>query len=292
MTAAATDPPSAIDMQPAHGALLAMYASQVLAAKAVQTALPAIEAAAFALAHALGQGRSITYAAAGSSGLMALADACELPGTFRIPATQIRIVMAGGIPVDAQMPGDTEDDEASANAAARAMQPGDIALVLSASGSTPFALAMATAAQAQGATVVAIANTAASPLLALADIAICLPTGPEVIAGSTRLGAGTAQKIALNMISTMAGVLLGHVHDGLMVNLNPDNIKLRKRAADIVARIAGVSPHDAETALQTAQYDTKLATLLAAGATPATARGLLDHHKGHLRPCLDALKST
>ena len=87
----------------------------------------------------------------------------------------------------------------------------------------------------------------------------------------------------------MAGIALGHVHDGLMVNLNPDNIKLRQRAAQIVMQITGVSAVQAETALQSAQYNTKLAVLLAAGSTPSAAAGLLAQHQGHLRPCLATL---
>jgi N-acetylmuramic acid 6-phosphate etherase len=292
MTCAAKDLSGPIDKMPGQAALLAMLESQVAAARSVQAALPEITLAARALADGLAAGASVTYAAAGSSGLMALSDACELPGTFGIPGAQIRIAMAGGVPANGEMPGDTEDDAAAAEMVAQTLHSGDIALVVSASGTTPYALALARAAQTKGASVIAIANTPGSALLALADIAICLPTRPEVIEGSTRLGAGTAQKIALNMISTMAGVLLGHVHDGLMVNLHPDNIKLRKRAADIVCQITGATRAAAQSALQTAQYDTKLATLLAAGAALHTAQGLLDQHKGHLRPCLDALKTA
>jgi N-acetylmuramic acid 6-phosphate etherase len=268
-----------------------MLRSQVAAAQAVEQAIPMIEAAAIAIATALEAGRSLTYAAAGSSGLMALSDGCELPGTFRIPQTQIRIVMAGGVPADGHMPGDTEDDTDNATTDTAHVAAGDVVIVLSASGTTPYALAVAKAARAQGAQVVAIANTAGAALLALADIPICVPTAPEVIAGSTRLGAGTAQKITLNMISSLAGVMMGHVHDGLMVNLNPDNIKLRKRAADIVMQISGVTAAKAEAALAAAGHDTKHAVLIAAGASPAHAAQLLAQHRQRLRPCLATLRT-
>lgn len=267
-------------------ALAAMLASHLAAVEAVSQAQDAIDAAAGHLAAALAAGRTVHYAAAGSSGLMALADACELPGTFGVAARQVRIHMAGGVPVDGIMPGGTEDDARAAAGAAEAMAPGDIAVVLSASGSTPFALAFAEAARARGNLVVAIANVARAPLLETADIAIAIPTGPEVIDGSTRLGAGTAQKVALNMMSTQAGILMGHVHDGHMVNLVADNAKLRGRAARIVAQIAAVTGDDADRALAQAGHDTKLAVLIASGIDPDGARARLEAAGGRLRDCL------
>ncbi len=275
-----------IDALSETDALGVMLASQMDALSAVAPALAAIAAAAHLVADAVTRGAVVHYAAAGSSGLMALADACELPGTFRIPQDQIRVHMAGGVPVNGHMPGGTEDDLTEAATAARAVKDGDVAIVVSASGTTPYALRFAETAAARGARIVAIANVANAALFKGADSAITLATAGEVIDGSTRLGAGTAQKVALNMISTRAGILLGHVHDGMMVNLNPDNIKLRGRAAGIVARIAGVDSAAAEQALQQTGYDTKLATLVATGLEIGAARALLDRHAGHLRACL------
>ena len=267
-------------------ALGQMLASHAAAAKAVSVAVAEIDAAAELIASTVTGGGKLVYAAAGSSGLMALADACELPGTFGIPQGQIRIAMAGGVPADGRMPGDTEDQTTEAVATAREMQPGDIAIVLSASGTTRYACAFAEEAGKRGSKVIGIANVPGSRLLALSDIAIAIPTDAEVVAGSTRLGAGTAQKIALNMISTQAGILLGHVHDGLMVNLNPDNIKLRTRAADIVVKIAHVTSDAATRALGQAGYDTKLAVLIASGMTKAEARALLEQNNHRLRDCM------
>lgn len=283
-----TDGP--IDALPAQQALGAMLASHARACETVATALPQIEAAAARVADCLSSGHRLHYAAAGSSGLMALADACELPGTFGIPQSRIRIHMAGGVPADGAMPGETEDDTAAGTAAAETMAPGDLALVLSASGTTPYATAFAAAARARGAAVVAIANVAAAPLLDSADIAIPLPTGDEVLAGSTRLAAGTAQKVALNMISTLAGVQLGHVHAGRMVNLRADNAKLRARAASMVAEIAGTGPAGAQAALAAADGQVKPAILIACGADPATARDTLAAANGRLRDALARLK--
>ena len=116
---------------------------------------------------------------------------------------------------------------------------GDCLIAVSASGSTPYAVGALEEATRRGARTIAIANNEGSPLLELAEAPILLKTPPELIAGSTRMGAGTAQKIALNMLSTLAAIHLGHVHDGYMVNLHADNLKLKRRAARIVSAIAG-----------------------------------------------------
>ena len=278
-----------LDALASSDAMSLMIDSHAMAVEAVRPAARAIEGAALLLAAAVQAGATVYYAAAGSSGLMALADACELPGTFGVPECQIKICMAGGVPADGHMPGNTEDDGQAAAQAASAVCPGDVAIVASASGTTPYALSFAETAKARGASVISIANVPTSPLLEMADVAIALNTGVEVVEGSTRLGAGTAQKVALNMISTRAGVLMGHVHDGLMVNLNPENKKLRKRAAHIVSRIAHVSVQDATRALEAAEYNTKCATLIASGVHKDTAEGLLAQHCGRLRACLEAV---
>ena len=152
------------------------------------------------------------------------------------------------------------------DARAAGLGAGDCLIAVAASGRTPYALGAAEAAGAAGAAVIAVANNAGAPLLALADIPILLETPPEPLAGSTRLGAGTAQKIALNAISTMAGVLLGHVHDGMMVNLRADNAKLRDRAARIVGSIANVGEAQASAALEACGGLVKPAVLVASGA--------------------------
>jgi N-acetylmuramic acid 6-phosphate etherase len=218
---------------------------------------------------------------------MALADAAELGGTFGIPATQIRILMAGGVPVDAQMPGDTEDDTGAAGADAAGIGPGDLLIALTASGSTPYPLELARIAAENGALVVAIANNPGARIFAHADVAICLETPPEVIAGSTRLGAGTAQKAALNLMSTLMGVRLGHVHDGLMVNVIADNEKLRARAMGIVCQITGCTPECAAKSIAATNGAVKPAVLLAAGAqSPEAAMALLTTTNGNLRAAL------
>ncbi len=159
-------------------------------------------------------------------------------------------------------------------------------ICVSASGATPYTLEIAEAAGRAGATIVAMANVRVSPLIAIGDIAILLDSGPEIVAGSTRMGAGTAQKIALNMLSVLVGLRLGHVYEGYMVNLVADNAKLVDRAARIVQALAGVDRKHATDALSRTGGAVKPAILVAVGATPEAAEAALQSHRGHLGPAL------
>ena len=280
---------SGIDTMPEAAVLAQVLAGQKAAVAAVESAMVPIAAAADMMADALrGDGRLI-YAAAGSSALMAIADGLELGGTFGIAPDRIQLLMAGGLPVDAAMPGHTEDDTAQAVMAAKDIRRGDVVIAVTASGSTPYPCTISKLAQKAGAQTIGIANNAGAPLFATSDIAIHLPTPPEVIGGSTRLGAATAQKAALNMMSTLMGVKLGHVHDGMMVNLLADNTKLRKRAAGMVSAIAGVDAARAMACLQTCSGAVKPAVLLAAGVDGLErAETMLQTAQGNLRAALTA----
>jgi len=282
----------AIDLLDADHAAEFFLQSQRLAIDAVGAAASDIARGASAMATAVRSGGALIYAAAGSSGLMALADASELPGTFGISADTIQIHMPGGVPADGVMPGDTEDDAAAADAVGRSIVQGDVVIVLSASGSTPYALAVAKVAKAKDCFVIGLANNRGSALLELADIAICLETPPEVIAGSTRLAAGTAQKAALNLMSSQLGIELGHVYQGKMVNVVADNSKLIGRAVGIVAGISDVSASTAKSALEQAGGDTKVAILVASGCSVAGAKDLLNQSNGQLGRCFQLLKSN
>lgn len=253
---------------------------------ALRPALHDIDAAADVVAAALKGGHRLAYAGAGSSALMAVADGMELHGTYGLAPDRIVLMMAGGLPVDARMPGDTEDDAEDGRRAAAHLGAGDVVICVTASGSTPYPLAIAKAARAVGARVVGIANNADAPLFGLSDVAICLATPPEVIAGSTRMGAGTAQKACLNLISTLMAIKLGQVHDGRMVGLVADNSKLRERAAGIVADIAGVDSAKAGSALAAAGGAVKPAILIARGLRPDMAEALLADTQGNLRAAL------
>jgi len=279
-----------LDARPSAEVLDVLLAGQLAAVQVVKSALSDIAQGAKAMADAYRAGGTLIYGAAGSSGLMALADAAELAGTYGTDPARVRFHMAGGVPQDTAMPGDTEDDQISAEAAGHAARPGDVAIVLTASGSTPYALTLASTARAAGATTICIANNPGAAIFEHAEIAICLPTPPEVIAGSTRLGAGTAQKVTLNMMSTLMGVHLGGVHDGMMVNVRADNAKLRNRAAGMVARIAGVDEAVAADHLGRAEGAVKPAVLMAKGvATLAAANDLLTESKDQLRTALERL---
>ena len=162
-------------------------------------------------------------------------------------------------------------------------------IAASASGSTPYTVAAMTAAAQAGARTIGIANNPDTPLLKLADVAILLATPPEIIAGSTRMGAGTAQKAALNMMSSLMAMQLGHVYDGYMINVRADNIKLRKRAEKIVSEIGRCSHAEAADFLKTSNGAVKTAIMLAAGAgNIQAAQSLIDGHGGQLRPALAA----
>lgn len=270
--------------------LSVLLSGQQQALGGLAPALPQIAAGAELMAATIANGGCIHYAAAGSSGLMGLADCAEIPGTFGVSATQLNIAMAGGVPTGVEMPGSTEDDAAAGLSAAANVQPADTVIAISASGSTAFPMAFATRARSIGAQVIAIANNADAALFAHADAAIHLNTPPEVIAGSTRLGAGTAQKAALNMMSSLMGIRLGHVVDGMMVNLVADNEKLLRRAAGIVSAITGALDDQARACLKAADGSVKTAVLLASGATgPEQANRLLEQENGQLRAAMARL---
>jgi N-acetylmuramic acid 6-phosphate etherase len=281
-----------LDLQPPEAVLRFLAEAQIEAAGAVLGAIDAIAEAAEIAAATLRSGGRLAYAAAGSSGLMALADALELPGTFGIPRDRIVVLLAGGVEALGNLAGAPEDDgeQAKRDVADAGLSEGDCLIALSASGSTPYAVAALEQAQRRKLKTIAIANNPDTPIIKLADAGIVLATPPELIAGSTRMGAGTAQKIALNMLSTLMAIQLGHVHDGYMVNLHSDNLKLKDRAARIVAAVSGCDQQAAAEWLDEAGGSVKTAVLLAAGAGDCkAAKGLLERTGQKLRPALSEL---
>jgi N-acetylmuramic acid 6-phosphate etherase len=286
------DQASGLDALRPVDALRLLADGQQAAAAVVAEVLPDIAAGARLAADALLSGGRLVYAGAGSSGLMAMADALELPGTYGIARDRIVILLAGGAASLYDLAGGYEDDVdlAVADAAAAGVGARDCVIVVSASGSTPYALTVADHAKGKGARGIALANNPGTKLFSGADVSILLATPPEVISGSTRMGAGTAQKIAFNLFSTLVGIHLGHVHDGHMVNLKADNIKLRGRACRIVCDIAGVDSGEAERLLARTDGSVKAAVLLAAGA-PDTDAALAALERGgqSLRRALQAL---
>ena len=263
--------------------------AQIAAVASVRPALPVLGGAADAAATALRSGRKLGYAGAGSSGLMALADCLELWGTFGIPVDRTPMLFAGGAAALLHMTGNVEDDPslAATDLTHADFTKGDLLVCVSASGTTPYTLAVAQGAQGAGARIIALSNVAGSALLAMADFPVFLDTGPEVIAGSTRMGAASAQKVALNMLSALVGIRLGHVHDGYMVNVVAENAKLTLRAARIVAAISGVDLPTAHAAMQAAGGAVKPAVLIALGSTPAQATTMLQTTGGDLSAALN-----
>ncbi len=291
-TEAARHHAAELDVLPLENALTLLADAQAEAARTVAQAVPALARAAEVVAETLRAGGKLIYAAAGSSGLMALADALELPGTFGIPKERVLVLLAGGTAALTGLLGGPEDDEAQGHldVADAGVSAGDCLIALSASGSTPYALGALRQAVESGARTVAFANNADAPMLQEAEIGVLLATPPEVLAGSTRMGAGTAQKIALNMLSTAAAIRLGHVHGPFMVNLRADNAKLQSRAARMVAEIAGVAETEASMLLDQAGGSVKEAVLLGLGAdSAAEARDLLDSADGRLRLAMNQI---
>ncbi|MCA3561131.1 MAG: N-acetylmuramic acid 6-phosphate etherase [Aestuariivirga sp.] len=282
-----------IDTWPDARILEALAEGQARAIAAVRQAAPAIAGAATILAQRLAAGGRLAYAGAGASIRVAVQDGSELPATFGMPKSKLLYLIAGGRAAMFDTLADAEDDEADGAAQADILTPADTMIAVAASGSTPFTVAAANRAREKGAFVIAVVNNPGSKLAATADLEILLASGPEVIAGSTRLGAGTAQKAALNLLSTLTYIKLGAVHDGLMVNVETGNAKLRRRAAGIVATIARVDEARAAVALETAGGHVKPAVLLCAGANDiAAAQRLLDAANGNLRLAMSHIRDT
>lgn len=292
-TEARHDQAEGLDERSPAEVLAVLASAQQAAAAVVDAAIADIAEAAKLASDALRSGGRLVYVGAGSSGLMAMADALELPGTYGISRDRIVILLAGGAASLEDLAGGYEDDEtlAVSDAEMAGIGKGDCVICVTASGSTPYAVAIADYAREREAQVIAFANNPGAPLFAYADISVLLQTPPEVIAGSTRMGAGTAQKIAFNMLSTLVGIQLGHVHDGYMVNLKADNIKLRGRASRIVAGIAGIGSDQAEKLLEQSEGSVKVAVLIAAGAPDvAAAKATLDNSGQSLRRALKSLR--
>jgi N-acetylmuramic acid 6-phosphate etherase len=283
-----------IETQPDALILEAIADGQAAAIAAVREAIPAIAWAAAELVSAWRQGGRIAYAGAGSSGLIGMLDAVELPCTFGMSIDRLPILIAGVAPSRDALDNSAEDDAEAGIALVRrfGLAARDVLIALSASGTTPFTLAAAATARDCGAKIVSICCRTSAPLLDLADAPIGLAIGPEVVAESTRMNAGTAQKCAINMLSTLTAMRLNHVYDGMMVNMRAENLKLRERAAAIVARAAGVADAAARSALSITGEAVKPAILVAAGASPELAQQFLLGADGDIRTALAGFRSS
>jgi N-acetylmuramic acid 6-phosphate etherase len=272
----------------------ALVEGQMAAVAAVRGSRPAIERAAAAAETRLrGEGRLI-YAGAGTSGRLAVQDGAELIPTFNWPAERLVLLMAGGKDALLQAAEGAEDETSHA---ARLVEQhrvvaADVLVAVAASGTTPFTLTCMRDAKRRGALTVGIANNNSTPLLEEAECPIWLDTGPEPIAGSTRMNAGTAQRVALNLISTLVMIRLGRVHQGLMVDVRATNAKLVARSEGILRRLSGRNTAEAHDALQRAGGDIKVAMLLLQGCTNEQATALLGQAGGRLRVALELAESS
>lgn len=268
--------------------LEAIVAGQERATAALRAALPDLTRAAEGVAGRLADGGRLVYAGAGTSGRLALLDAAELPPTFGFDATLV--LLAGGAAAGARAREGAEDD---ADAARREVDeagvgPRDALLGLAASGATPYTVAAIERAGDRGAFTVGIANVPGAPLLARARVGILLDTGPEVLTGSTRMAAGTAQKGALNAISTAVLARLGGAYENLMVGMRPVNAKLRRRAVAIVREATGADAETAAAALAaTGDRIRDAIVVLRTDLGPAEARAALEAAGERVRDVLE-----
>ena len=274
-----------LDAWQLSSAMEAMWEGQLAAIAAVGHALPAITSATEAVTKALGDRGRIVYAGAGTSGRVAVQDGAELTPTFAWPSERVRFIVAGGDSAFVTSIEGAEDDveDAARQVKAARLTPHDVVIAVSASGTTPFTVAALQCAGSSGAATIGIANNPGTVLLASARFPILLETGRELIAGSTRMKAGTAQKVVLNLISTGIMLRLGRVYRGMMVNMPPSNAKLKRRAEAMVAQIAQCNGAQAARALEAAEGEIKTAVLLALGADKAAAETMLKQCDGNLR---------
>ncbi|MYM80630.1 N-acetylmuramic acid 6-phosphate etherase [Duganella sp. FT50W] len=279
-----------LDLYPVEDLVAALIDDQAQAAQAVKGASASINAAVLAMAPRIAAGGRLIYVGAGTSGRLGLLDSVELSPTFSWPRERALALQAGGLGAMFEAVEGAEDDRDQGAADLRLLYPGynDVIVLVAASGTTPYVLGALQAARTVGALTLGIANNGGTPLLAGADIAICLDTGAEVISGSTRLKAGTAQKIVLNTLSSALMVRLNKVYGNLMVDLQATNAKLVDRAIRLTMHATGADASSARSALEACQYQVKIAILmLLKKHTASQAQALLDRHTGNLRSALE-----
>jgi N-acetylmuramic acid 6-phosphate etherase len=263
-----TNPASAsIDTLSTESVLRIMNAEDRQVAEAVEREIPAIARAVDAIVTAFERGGRLFYLGAGTSGRLGVLDASECPPTFNVPPEMVQGIIAGGEAALSQATETTEDDPATGarDLEIRGFTASDVLVGIAASGRTPYVLGAVALARRLGAVTVGISCTPDSEIARAVEIAITPLVGPEVVAGSTRMKAGTAQKLVLNMLSTGAFVRLGYVYGNLMVNVQPKNQKLRDRARRIVAQAAGVSVERAGEWLAEAGGSVRVAIVMAKG---------------------------
>jgi N-acetylmuramic acid 6-phosphate etherase len=280
-----------IDSWSDQAILDAFWEGQARAIASLRAALPAIATAANALAERLTKNGRLIYCGAGASGFLAAGDAMEIGPTFGWPDERIIVLLAGGVEMKPGMKGDVEDhdDRAREETAALNITRDDAMIAVAASGTTRYTLAALETAKKAGALTVAIANNPGAPMLGVADCPILLETGTEVISGSTRMNAGTAQKATLGLLSSLTMIRLHRIYDGMMVDMRVQNAKLRERAIGMLINITGCAKEEAADALKRAGDRIKPAALILNGVEPKEADRILETTGGDLRAALGQL---
>jgi N-acetylmuramic acid 6-phosphate etherase len=280
---------SDIDVWEPSDILDTMIEGQFAAVAAVRAMRPAIENACLAIEARLRNGGRLVYAGAGTSGRLAVQDGAELMPTFNWPHDRLLLLLAGGNDALLRAVEGAEDETLHAGRLIQQHKigPNDVVIAVAASGTTPFTLACLREGKKRGALTVGIANNRETPILTEADHAIWLETGAEPIAGSTRMKAGTAQRIVLNLLSSVVMILLGRVHRGLMVDVQVLNEKLVRRAETMLHRLTGRDQNEVRDALKRANGSVKLAVLLLHGCDVPEANKLLERTGGQLRAALE-----
>jgi N-acetylmuramic acid 6-phosphate etherase len=275
-----------IDLFPTERILKIINAEDAIVANAVSAAIPQIGKVVDSATESIKAGGRVIYVGAGTSGRLAVVDAVECPPTFSIPAEWVQALMAGGSKAFTQPVEGSEDDreKATADLKSKKLTGNDLVVGIAASGSTPYTLAALEFAKSKGAKTAAIVCAENSPMSKIADVTVYTAVGPEVVTGSTRMKAGTAQKMVLNMISTAAMIKLGMTYSNWMINVTMTNQKLRERGMQILQEILGVKQDEAARLVETSGSNLKLAVIMGAtGCSKQEAEKRLGEANGNLR---------
>jgi len=282
-----------IDAKSTIGILRAIHREDASVAKAVSRALPSIARAVDEIAHALEQGGRLFYVGAGTSGRLAALDAAEIPPTFGTPPRTVQAVIAGGRRALTHAVEGAEDNGAKGakDLAARGLDSKDAVVGIAASGGTPYVLGALEYAKRKGAVTIALTSNPRTPITQICPISIVTPTGPEVITGSTRMKAGTAQKLVLNMLSTATMIRLGRVYDNWMIGVALTNRKLQARGLRILMEASGANVAESTRALRQSGHNLGAALImLKTGASARQAQRLLRDTYGHVHNALNRAK--
>lgn len=279
---------SGIDIWDPADILETLIEGHFSAVAAVRAARPDLERAALAMEERLGKSGRLIYAGAGTSGRLAVQDGAELMPTFNWPEDRLLLLIAGGKKALIRATERAEDQVEHAGALAKRhrIDANDVLIAVAASGTTPFTLACLREAKRRGALTIGIANNRNTPLLEDAEHPVFLDTGAEPIAGSTRMKAGTAQRIALLLLSSFVMIRLGRVYGGLMVDAQAMNDKLVQRSENMLRHLTDRSSDEVREALQRAKGSVKLAVLLLQGCDVDEATAILDQTGGKLREAM------